>query len=360
MVPLARRAGTDRRGSWSPGSTRSAPYDERYRGFVELLAGQIGSGLGNARAYEAERRRAEALAELDRAKTEFFTGISHEFRTPLTLMQGPIEQLRAHPAVLAAPDVARRARRRPPQRAAARQAGQHPARLLAAAGGPDAGPVRARPTSRALTAELAGHVPRRPSSARGWRSRCASPLRRAGVGRPGDAGRRSSSTCCPTRSSSPSTAASRWGCAAPTPTAVLEVARHRHRHPRGRPASCCSTGSTRSAGPRGRSAEGSGIGLALARELVALHGGTISAASRLGEGSTFTVRLPFGSAHLPAEQLAPAAAEPSQVRSADPFVTEAVRWLDDEPAHEPADDRPTHGCSWPTTTPTCGSTSPGC
>ena len=113
-------------------------------------------------------------------------------------------------------------------------------------------------------------------------------------------------------------------------------------------------------GARGRSAEGSGIGLALARELVALHGGTISAASRLGEGSTFTVRLPFGSAHLPAEQLAPAAAEPGRVRSADPFVTEAVRWLDDEPAHEPADDDADHGCSWPTTTPTCGSTSPGC
>ncbi|MGA8709179.1 MAG: hypothetical protein WB646_19575 [Steroidobacteraceae bacterium] len=56
------------------------PLDDRYLGLFDLVRRTIAAAIADAQAYEAERRRAEAFAEIDRAKTAFFSNVSHEFR----------------------------------------------------------------------------------------------------------------------------------------------------------------------------------------------------------------------------------------------------------------------------------------
>lgn len=322
VVPLQRQ-GAGPYGFLVAGLNRYRPLDDATRGFVELVAGHLAAGIGSARSFRAQQRRAEELAELDRAKTAFFSNVSHEFRTPLSLIMGPAEELRAHLAD-AGPEV--RGELEVIHRNALRL-GKLVNTLLDFSR-IEAGRMQARyePADLAtLTAELA--------------SVFRSAVERAGLAYEVD---------CPPLVQPVHLDRGMWekvvlnllsNALKFTFDGTIRVA---VRDERGQAVvTVADTGVGvpghelprlferfhRMENARARSHEGSGIGLALVRELVALHGGTIAADSREGEGTVFTVRLPYGHAHLPADALVAGGDGPAVTAVADPFVQEALRWL---------------------------------
>ena len=91
LIPIARQGQEKPVGLLIAGLNPYRQLDAGYTGFLDLIAGQIAASFASSRAFEEERERSQALAELDRAKTTFFSNVSHELRTPLTLMLAPLE-----------------------------------------------------------------------------------------------------------------------------------------------------------------------------------------------------------------------------------------------------------------------------
>ena len=299
--------------------------DDEYLGFVELVASSVGATLASAKAHETERQRAEALAELDRSKTAFFSNVSHELRTPLMLIRGPLEEYLS----LAETDA---------QRESANIAYRNANRLLKLVNSLldfsriEAGRMQARfaPCDLgALTTDLAS----------GFRSVMES----NGLTLEVD---------CPTPPVPVYVDRSMWE------KIVLNLLSNAFKHtleggiqvrlassPDSVELSIADTGIGiatkelprlferfhRVEGVEARTYEGTGIGLSLSRELVRLHGGEIKVSSTPGKGSTFTVVLKTGRSHLPAEQIREQAGRDSAASEiAAAYIEEAGLWSVDD------------------------------
>ena len=325
VLPVVSRGDDKPLGVLIAGMNPTRRNDADYRTFFELVATQVGTVILNARMTEDEKKRADMLEEIDRAKTAFFSNVSHEFRTPITLMIGNLEE------VLAAKNVALA------EREQLDIAHRNSLRLLKLVNSlldfsrMEAGRARAsyRPTDiAALTAELASN----------FRSACE----RAGLKLIVD--------CSPlpemvyidrdlwekvvlnllsnafkfTFAGAITILLRATNGQAELSVQDTGVGIPRHELP------LLFERFHRIAGQKGRSYEGSGIGLALVQELVKLHGGTILAESEIGQGTNFIVRIPFGTGHLAKEHIeTDQSLAPTPIR-ADAYVEEALHWLSDE------------------------------
>jgi PAS domain S-box-containing protein len=301
--------------------------DEDYRTFFELIATQIASGLADAEALEAERKRAQALADVDRAKTAFFSNVSHEFRTPLTLMLGPLEEVLARSQT----DLTDFSR---PHLEVVHRNGLRLLKLVNSLldfSRIEAGRVQARyePTDlAALTVELT--------------SCFRSAMERAGL---------QLIVACPPLSEAVYVDRDMWekivlnllsNAFKFTFEGHIAVTLQQHEGSVELTVRDTGVGIPEEALPklferfyrvenlRSRTHEGSGIGLALVQELTKLHGGRISVESRVGEGSAFVLSLPLGTAHLSEDQISHQAPHRTSTLGAALYVEEALRWLPDD------------------------------
>jgi len=75
------------------GLSAQRPFDEEYDNWVHMIRSQLTSALTSVKAYEAEQHRLDDAARMERAKAAWFRGAAHDLRSPLTLINGPIEDL---------------------------------------------------------------------------------------------------------------------------------------------------------------------------------------------------------------------------------------------------------------------------
>lgn len=336
IAPVAISEGAEPVGYFVSGLSPHRAFDVSYRGFIELLTAQIAAAIARADEYEAAKARAEALSEIDRAKTAFFSNVSHEFRTPLTLMIGPLEDALGH-----AEDLSN------DQRERLQIAHRNALRLLRLVNALldfsriEAGRVQAnyRPTDLAtLTADLASSF-RSATERAGLRLVVeASPL-----SEPAYVDHAMWETIILNLLSNAFKFTFHGEIAVTLrqqdSTAVLTIRDTGTGIPREELPRLFDR-FHRVEGAKGRSFEGSGIGLALVKELVAQHGGQISVQSEVDRGTSFTVSMPLGRDHLAAERidLSPDIALPPT--KADAFVSEALRWLPDAPVPDASSDLP--------------------
>ena len=285
-------------------------------------------------ANDALREATEKLKELDRAKTEFFSNVSHEFRTPLTLMLGPLEDALADQSLGST------------QKARITLAHENALRLLKLVNALldfsrlQAGRAQARfaPIDLAqFTAELAGmfdsavtrtslrlQIECPPLSQPAWVDRdlwekivlnlISNAFKFTHEGH----------------------IAVRVGES--TEALVLEVADTGVGIPENE-LSRVFERFHRVPGAAGRAYEGTGIGLALVRELVGMHGGQVNVSSTVGVGTTFRVQVPKGFAHLPGDSVIQQAASAGASREAAAHLADAKRWQRHTEVSEPAPER---------------------
>ncbi len=324
VLPFSRSKHAGPRGVLVLGLNPFRLYEGGYEEFIKLMAGEISASMANAEAYAYERKRAEELAELDRAKTNFFSNVSHEFRTPLTLILGPLEEVVQRPQ-LPAPSTKTAVQLEVAYRNALRL--QKLVNNLLDFSRIEAGRVQALyvPTDlTALTADLASNF-RSAIERAGMKLKFRSkPLRD-----PAYVDREMWEKIVLNLLSN----AFKYTLKGTINVELHQVGQHvvlkvsdtgigikPEEMPR------LFERFHRVKGAQGRTHEGTGIGLSLVQELVRLHGGAIEASSTYGKGTIFTVTIPTGSAHLPTGHVSEETM-PLTTLLDEQYVQEALRWL---------------------------------